>query len=48
MPGSGEVAAYLSDIWYVTVAQIAPILPYLLLVLILMLRPRGLMGKRET
>lgn len=31
----------------ITVAQIAPILPYLLLVLILILRPRGLMGTRE-
>ena len=30
-----------------TLAQAAPILPYLLLVLVLVLRPRGLMGKRE-
>lgn len=30
-----------------TIAQVAPILPYLLLVLILIFRPRGLMGKRE-
>ncbi|PAT33830.1 branched-chain amino acid ABC transporter permease [Vandammella animalimorsus] len=30
-----------------TIAQVAPILPYLLLVLMLILRPRGLMGKRE-
>lgn len=30
-----------------TIAQIAPILPYLLLVLILVLRPKGLMGTRE-
>ncbi len=29
------------------VSQIAPILPYLLLVLVLMVRPRGLMGTRE-
>ncbi len=28
-------------------AQLAPILPYLLLVLVLILRPRGLMGSRE-
>jgi len=39
---------WLSDIWRVTVAQIAPILPYLLLVLILIFRPRGLMGTRDT
>ena len=31
----------------VTLAQAAPILPYLLLVLILILRPKGLMGTRE-
>jgi branched-chain amino acid transport system permease protein len=30
-----------------SVAQIAPILPYLLLVLILIFRPKGLLGKRE-
>ncbi|MGE0803556.1 MAG: branched-chain amino acid ABC transporter permease [Lautropia sp.] len=30
-----------------TLAQVAPVLPYLLLVLILILRPRGLMGTRE-
>ena len=30
-----------------TVSQVAPILPYLLLVLILIFRPRGLMGVRE-
>jgi branched-chain amino acid transport system permease protein len=37
----------LADIWTVTVAQIAPIIPYLLLVLILIFRPVGLMGTRE-
>jgi branched-chain amino acid transport system permease protein len=30
-----------------TIAQIAPILPYLLLVLILIFRPKGLLGTRE-
>jgi len=30
-----------------TISQVAPIMPYLLLVLILIFRPRGLMGKRE-
>jgi branched-chain amino acid transport system permease protein len=38
----------LTDVWNVTVAQIAPIIPYLLLVLILIVRPMGLMGTRET
>lgn len=32
----------------VTVAQVAPILPYALLVLVLIFRPRGLLGKRES
>ena len=31
----------------ITLAQAAPILPYLLLVLILIFRPRGLLGTRE-
>ncbi|OGL17844.1 MAG: ABC transporter permease [Candidatus Rokubacteria bacterium RIFCSPLOWO2_12_FULL_71_22] len=38
----------LADLWTVTVAQIAPILPYLLLVLVLIVRPMGLFGTRET
>jgi branched-chain amino acid transport system permease protein len=31
-----------------TISQVAPIMPYLLLVLILIFRPRGLMGTRES
>ena len=42
-PGSA-----LSEIWTVTIAQIAPILPYLLLVLVLIFRPTGLLGSRDT
>ena len=38
----------LSELSNVTVAQIAPVIPYLLLVLILILRPTGLFGTRET
>lgn len=34
-------------LWSLTIAQVAPILPYLLLVLILVFRPRGLLGTRE-
>ena len=45
---AGVLSVWLSDIWRVTVAQIAPILPYLLLVLVLIFRPRGLMGTRDT
>ncbi len=35
------------DLWNVTVAEIAPVIPYLLLVLILIVRPTGLLGTRE-
>lgn len=35
------------DLWRLTIAQVAPVLPYLLLVLMLIFRPRGLMGTRE-
>jgi len=45
-PGVGP--SVLTDIWNVTIAQIAPILPYVLLVLILIVRPMGLLGTRET
>jgi len=45
-PGIGP--SLLTDVWNVTIAQIAPILPYVLLVLILIVRPMGLMGTRET
>ena len=40
--------SFLSDIWRVTIAQVAPIIPYLLLVLMLIFRPRGLLGTRDT
>ena len=34
-------------VWSVKMSQVAAILPYLLLVLILIFRPRGLLGSRE-
>jgi branched-chain amino acid transport system permease protein len=45
LPLSGAVAnnSYVK----LTLSQVAPILPYLFLVLILIFRPRGLLGKRE-
>jgi branched-chain amino acid transport system permease protein len=49
--GSGFVPSprtLLDDVWHVTVAQIAPILPYLLLILVLTVKPTGLLGTRET
>jgi len=45
-PSAGP--SVLSDIWNVTIAQVAPIVPYLLLVIILIVRPMGLMGTRES
>lgn len=38
----------LRDLWTLTLPQIGPILPYLLMVLILIFRPQGLLGKREV
>jgi branched-chain amino acid transport system permease protein len=38
---------WLYSIAKITLAQAAPILPYLLLVLILIFRPKGLLGTRE-
>lgn len=35
------------SLWRLKVSQVAPILPYLFLVLILIFRPRGLLGTRE-
>ena len=36
-----------NDLWTLTLPQVAPILPFLLLVLVLIFRPTGLLGKRE-
>ena len=38
---------FLYSVWSLKVSQVAPVLPYLLLVLVLVFRPRGLMGTRE-
>ncbi len=38
----------LEQVLRLTVAQVAPILPYLLMVLILIFRPKGLLGTRES
>ncbi len=38
----------LRDLWTLTLPQIGPILPYILMVLILVFRPYGLFGKREV
>ncbi len=36
------------DIWNMTTPQIGPILPYLLMIIILVVRPHGLFGKRDA
>jgi branched-chain amino acid transport system permease protein len=36
------------DVLKLTIAQVAPILPYMFLILVLVFRPKGLMGTRET
>lgn len=38
----------LRDLWTLTLPQIGPILPYLLMVVILVFRPYGLFGKRDA
>ena len=38
----------LYSLWSIGISQVAPILPYLMLVLVLIFRPKGLMGTRET
>jgi branched-chain amino acid transport system permease protein len=38
----------LRDLWTLTLPQIGPILPYILMVLILVVRPYGLFGKRDV
>jgi len=38
----------LRDLWTLTLPQIGPILPYILMVLILVVRPHGLFGKRNV
>lgn len=45
---SFESGHMLDDLWNLSLPQIAPILPFLLLVLVLIFKPTGLFGKRET
>lgn len=42
-----DPAGPLAGLWQVSLSQAAPVLPFLLLVVVLLARPRGLMGKRE-
>jgi branched-chain amino acid transport system permease protein len=45
LPVTSETFGY--PLWKLKVSQVAPIMPYLFLVLILIFRPRGLLGTRE-
>jgi branched-chain amino acid transport system permease protein len=45
---AGESTGLLKELLSITVAQAAPVLPYLMMVLMLIVRPTGLMGTRET
>ena len=38
----------LGDLWRVTIAQVAPIIPYMMLMLVLILKPTGLLGNRDS
>ena len=40
--------SFLYALWKLKVSQTAPVLPYLMMVLMLIIRPRGLMGTRES
>ncbi|MGL4289394.1 MAG: branched-chain amino acid ABC transporter permease [Phreatobacter sp.] len=44
----GVLVSNRSDLGRITLAQVAPMLPFLILVLVLIFRPRGLMGARES
>lgn len=44
----GVIVSNRSDLGRITLSQVAPMLPFLILVLVLIFRPRGLMGARET
>ena len=43
-----DPAGRLSDLWNLTIARAAPTVPYLLLVLMLAFRPKGLAGSRSA
>jgi branched-chain amino acid transport system permease protein len=46
LPDTGASSALMAELGRITLAQAAPALPYLLMLLILIIRPSGLMGSR--
>ena len=45
---SVDAKGILKDLWRIQISHTGPILPYFFLVLMLIFRPKGLMGKRES
>ena len=45
---SSPDSGLLADLYRVSIAQLGPLLPYIMLVLMLVFRPKGLYGKREA
>ena len=43
-----DVSSYLNNFTSITISQLSPIVPYLLLIIVLIVRPRGLFGKRDV
>ena len=43
-----ESGGFFGTLWHMEATRLAPVLPYLLLVLTLIVRPRGILGKREA
>ena len=43
-----DVASTLSHFTSITISQLSPVVPYLLLIIVLIARPRGLYGKRDV
>ncbi len=47
--GATDLAAALdTEVFRITVAQLGPVLPFMVMLLVLVVRPRGLFGKREV
>jgi len=44
--GFPDAPKHFEDFWQVTVAQVAPVIPFVLLILVLTFKPTGLMGRR--
>ncbi|MBM1816366.1 branched-chain amino acid ABC transporter permease [Pseudosulfitobacter pseudonitzschiae] len=42
-----DASGNFAELWSISLSQIAPLLPYMLLILMLVVRPRGIAGKRD-